>query len=381
MHIVQFIPHFLVSHEGTSVFVKGLSKAIVNLGHKVTIITYKVGTNLSKQNFQIINFRLRRCHPFAIPHDFRSAILNNTMNMDIIILHRIFNTWNLPVAFFAKKAGIPYVVVPHDPYNPVVFGTKYLIKHIYFRLFERSLLRGAASIHLLLPEHGRYIKRFGVQTPFFVAPNGFDPEEVPSQIKLHSVSKPLGIPKIMRILFLGRIDAYHKGLDLLLISFARFTKECNVRATLSLVGKDWGDVKKLRKLSLNLSIENQVLFCGPLSKNSYEIISQYDILVLPSRFDGFGLSVLEAMVCGKPILVSTAAGIARYVDQIQCGITVDPNPESIFQGLCKLWENRRSWVMIGQRGREFAFQNLTWDRIAPKIVANYNKILTERRNG
>jgi glycosyltransferase involved in cell wall biosynthesis len=145
---------------------------------------------------------------------------------------------------------------------------------------------------------------------------------------------------------------------------------------LHLVGPDWGDRGKLVQLARNLKINDNVEFLDPVeAANRWAVIGSAGMVVLPSRHDSGPLVALEAMAAGKPVIVSDNMGIAPIVRQAGCGFVVEPSSESICSALNRALEQRHRWSEMGDMGREFAFANLTWDKLAKQISGNYEKFL------
>lgn len=99
------------------------------------------------------------------------------------------------------------------------------------------------------------------------------------------------------ILGIGRMDP-PKNFELLLRAVARVAKTREVR--LCLIG-DGIDRKRLESITRDLEIEDRVLFAG-FERNPYKYMANASLLVMPSRFEGFGLVLVEAMACGCPVV-------------------------------------------------------------------------------
>jgi glycosyltransferase involved in cell wall biosynthesis len=223
-------------------------------------------------------------------------------------------------------------------------------------------LRDAHAVQVLDKRHGQFLRRLRVQTPVIEAPNGYFPAEVPAESTLNT--RDSGEP---RLVFMGRLDAYNKGLDLLLKAFSQLSE--TVAATLAIRGPDHGDRARLKAQAAELGILHKVEFPGTdFTRTSPQILSDYDIFCLPSRFEGFGLAALEAMIAARPVLVSDVAGIAPHVRQSNCGVVVTPDVASIEAGLRKLLDSRKDWNNYGLRGRNYALENLEWRAIAASAL-------------
>jgi glycosyltransferase involved in cell wall biosynthesis len=106
-----------------------------------------------------------------------------------------------------------------------------------------------------------------------------------------------------------------------------------------------------------------------------QLLENYDIFCLTSRFEGFGLSALEAMVAGRVLLVSAESGIAPYVQASGCGVTIAPTRNGIHQGFATLLERRAQWPEMGLRGRCYALKYLQWEPIAESALVQYRSLI------
>ena len=123
----------------------------------------------------------------------------------------------------------------------------------------------------------------------------------------HSPSRPF------RILQVGRLDHKNKGQDILIRAVAILTGEGRT-VTLSLIG-DGESRKYLEQLSAELGISDRVEFLGNKPQEYiFSHLSDYDLLVQPSRYEGFGLTVIEGMASGVPVLVSDNDGPMEIID-------------------------------------------------------------------
>jgi glycosyltransferase involved in cell wall biosynthesis len=200
-----------------------------------------------------------------------------------------------------------------------------------------------------------------------VAPDGVPSE---SELRWRAPGEPV------RLVFLGRIDAYNKGLDILLDAIAHLVGRAAVKLTLQ--GPDWGDRSRLEKRAATRSIRDRVVFLGPdYERTSPQIVGEHDVFCLPSRFEGFGLAALEAMLAGRVLLVSERAGIARHVETSGCGLTVQPTVAGVEAGLLTLIARRADWPAMGLRGRRYALSNLQWNNIAATALDHYRELLDQ----
>jgi glycosyltransferase involved in cell wall biosynthesis len=125
------------------------------------------------------------------------------------------------------------------------------------------------------------------------------------------------------ILHIGRYDLYQKQQDIIIESFASLAKKYP-NWQVHLYGTDWrGGEKKLEGLIKKYQLEDKVYLKGP-TENSEEVMSTAKILAFPSKFEGFGLVVGEAMSVGLPSIgYSQCDGVNELIINDKTGILVD----------------------------------------------------------
>ena len=148
-------------------------------------------------------------------------------------------------------------------------------------------------------------------------------------------------------------------------------------ARLSFVGPDNGDLNSLLRLASVEGVSNHVSFTGRVPDQTRRaMLHDCNVLLLCSRYDGFGLAALEAMLAAKPVVVSSQAGISTWVAKAQAGIISEPSATGIKNALTECMRRRDEWAILGQNGRLFAHKNLTWDQIAEHATRCYSKLIS-----
>lgn len=361
-------------NDGLSKAVHGLAYGLTKCNAKVTILCESLPDEDTFYQTDV-GYEIRCfAHPvqtrpsFQISSGLRQYIRKNLNGSSLVILNGILHPSVYSLSRILKKSKIPYIVAPHDPYNRAIFHKNAHLKLPYWYLLERKILREAAGVQILDARHQTWLAQLGVNTPVIALPNGFTPKEVYPEVSLQWHRN-----KVNKLFFLGRIDSYNKGLDLLLDAFAQISHEENVHLTMQ--GPDWGDKKRLQAKAALLSVDKYTSFIEPdFEKPASLLIQEYDIFCMTSRFEGFGLSALEAMLAGRVLLVSDIAGIAPHVKASGCGIVVAPNVSEIKSGLAELIARRSEWKEMGLRGREYVLKHLSWDKIASVALEKYQQL-------
>jgi glycosyltransferase involved in cell wall biosynthesis len=126
----------------------------------------------------------------------------------------------------------------------------------------------------------------------------------------------------------------------------------------------------------HLNLNGAVRFVPPdFSVSAPILASRYDALVLPSRFEGFSMAAMEAMLAARPVVISRIAGLTPHVQAARCGFIVDATPQSIADGIAKLLAARNQWREMGLRGRRYVLENLCWRKIGANALAEYQHLL------
>ncbi len=231
------------------------------------------------------------------------------------------------------------------------------------------MLRQAIAIQVLDIRHAEFLHSLRVNTPVLEVPNGFSTNDLNSEGALQWREKGT-----VRMFFLGRLDAYNKGLDILLDTFDQLNE--NLDCQLTIQGPDWGDKKELQVKASKIRLSEKISFLEPdFDTPATSIIANYDIFCITSRFEGFSLSALEAMLVSRVLLVSEVAGIAPHVRKSGCGVVVKAEISSIKAGIIELLECRSQWREMGLRGRQYVLENLHWHKIASRALEQYKSLI------
>ncbi|MBP7766485.1 MAG: glycosyltransferase family 4 protein [Syntrophaceae bacterium] len=187
----------------------------------------------------------------------------------------------------------------------------------------------------------------------------------------------LGVGPADALIIFASMNFEIKGLDDILVSLGKLKRKTG-RFKLIVAGK--GNVKKYSKLAREAGIADNVLFAGVVSKE--RLVDFYlagDLYLMLSRFDTFGMVVLEAMAAGLPVMISKAVGARDLVREGENGFVVsDPSDhEQIVSRLEILFDADRRRQMAEAACRTAA-QN-TWDRVAEKYENLYGEILAAKQ--
>lgn len=277
----------------------------------------------------IMHFPKHRFGGISLPDCFKEWLNELTVHeKDFIFhLHSVFYLPNYSVAQYLKKKNIPYIHTPHDSYSKESMQDNRLLKSIYIKAFDKAVMDGAKTVHAITRQGVHSISQY-TNNPNIKLITNFVPE-VP-QIEKVEIKKQL--------CFIGRIDIHQKGIDLMLESFSEFIKYAP-DTRFVLVGQyldhEIMDLMALiEKYQLNSS---QVKIMGKVSAvEKYQILSESYAYFQLSRFEGFGLSIVEALSMSKPVIISDKIPISNVIQQYEAGCIIT-DPQQVLTNLKEIF--------------------------------------------
>lgn len=236
-----------------------------------------------------------------------------------------------------------------------------LTKRVLFTTVLRDALKRTDHVVTVSNAMRAEILDFYPQTPVSVVYNGIDKSAMASvtERQVKEFRSKYGLPK-EHVLAVGHFEQRKNYLRL--IKAIALLKQRGFDAPLAIVGNDSGEVSSLRMLIANLEIQNQVTLLTGLSDNEVKCAYQScRLLAFPSRYEGFGIPILEAMAAGKPMVLSDlpifrelTLGRSIYFDHNN----VESIADAIEIGLCSQ-KAREDMVEFGShRLKDFEFEQL-----------------------
>ena len=174
------------------------------------------------------------------------------------------------------------------------------------------------------------------------------------------------------ILYVGRSDPY-KNLTGLVTAFSRMLKRSPFPVKLVIAGSRDERYPDAPRIARELGIEEHIAWTGYIQQS--ELVRAYqeaDLLVLPSRYEGFGLPVVEAMACDTPVVCSTAGSLPEVAGD--AALRIDPDD---LDGLARAMHDVLTDDALSERLREAGREQVkafTWDKAARETLAIYEEL-------
>ncbi|MFH1582803.1 MAG: glycosyltransferase family 4 protein [Candidatus Falkowbacteria bacterium] len=382
MKIAQIVCTFPPYRGGIGNSVYNISESLADLGYRVTVFTpefnYKNEDEFHQHEgkFQIERLKplYKRGNAAVVPQLFWKL-----HNFDIVHLHYPFYGAVMPVLLIKLLLGRKMNLILHYHMDSRAKGFKGAVFYLYNILILPMLARAAKIItcasldYLKHSDLGKYYQAkpdkfrkifFGVNLEQFVT--------------YHDNANKRRQNKV--ILFVGGVDKAHyfKGLENLLKAMAVIIKKSKLSSTiLKVVGR--GDLLAYYKnCARNLGVEENVKFYENIDNSKLVDFYNYcDCLVLPSinMAEAFGLVLLEAMACSRPVVASNLPGVRSVFKNGREGLLVKPGDiNDLADKIKTILSDRKLAQRMGQAGRKLVESKYTWGKVGKRLDAIYHYI-------
>ncbi len=406
MNILHIVPYFHPTTQfgGTPEAVFSLAKAQAMLGHTLTVLTTDASldeTYLSHEiqfehtasspivaraavnGLQVLYIKnyfptfAKKFKFFTTPWAHPKVIEVLPQSLDILHFHEVNILGYRVFAQWAENQKIPYVVSTHGSFFPPTHS--FWMKRLH-RIFDVYCQRGwfpkCAAFFTTSSMEGKTLESASISASII--------HSIPfGQPCFEDSSEPLPFafyanPSLPTLLFLGRI-AMQKGIELAFRSFELLWRE-EPSMRLLFCGPDEGGVSRLRKWAkqnhipffCNEGVKNQagLYICPPMRrKHIHELFKGVDVTICPSPYESFGLSLVESLQCGVPVVATDGYGCLDFLPEFLSGLICisEPTPskfkqaiQGIIQGNTELW---------------FCHQALlpSWEEIALRVIKVYQQ--------
>lgn len=377
--ITYVIPRFFPEAGGAETNCFELAKGALKRGHQVKILTSR-DKKLGDREIQYEGLKVRRYKRLNNQYylSFYPGLLFQMFKdrSDIIHVHGFGFIWQDLCLLLLKvlRRKTVFINTPHGPF--MAHGNYSLLqvalkKSYTFiqRLFLNSLYQVILQVN---PQQYKWIKKYGIATDKIkFLPNGISANELkPVKGKLGNLEKIMTRKYILA--FTGRFEEY-KGIQQVVKVLPKLVKmKPNIRFII--MGRGGSYLDNIRILSKNLGVEKFVhIIVNPDDKTRDLILTQAKIFVMPSRWEAFGISILEAMAKKCAIVSTDTEGGEFLIKNKENGFLYKYDDE---KGLYKILENLikdPKLLLKIQVNNQIKAKDYTWEEIAD----DYQKILLE----
>ncbi len=386
---------------GQNIYVAHVARHLARQGHKIDVFTRKDDESLPE--IQLWEEGVRIIHVAAGPAEFirkeellphmqefteflREFMVRHDITYDFIHAHSWMSA--LVAADLKKELGIPFAITFHAlgrvrrQYQGVEDG----FPDERFQIEDRVIAEADAII-AECPQDEQDLRILYEADPakIQIIPCGFDPAEVwPMEKSL--ARRILGLRQDERIILqLGRLVP-QKGVDNVIRGFARLVRDYGIKARLLIVGgssekpdpRITPEIGRLQEVAREEGVEGYVTFVGRRGRKAIKYLySAADVFVSTPWYEPFGITPVEAMACGTPVIGSNVGGIRSTVQDGKTGYLIPPDdPDLLAERLADLYGNPVRLRHFGQQSIRRVNELFTWQKVAHSIDRLYEKVLT-----
>lgn len=363
MNILLFTTH--LNKGGITSYIWSLAKGLKEQGHDVHVASSggELEVVMEVANIKQVFLNIRTKSELD-PRLYLAAVslYFYIKKYKIQIIHAQTRVTQVMAALLSRLCGIPYVTTWHGFFRPRFFRVKFPC--MGWRVIAIS---DGVRNHLL--------KDFGAPADRIrLVHNGIDTNAF-SQM---SASEKMMIKKQwikgngVLIGHIGRLSDV-KGQDVLIRAMKKVSAESPLTKLL-IIGQGREEAP-LKKLTDQLGLKEHVIFMEGID-NTADILPAFDIVVMPSRQEGLGLSIMEAQAASRAVVASNVGGIPDLIEHGKTGWLVAPeDPDALAEAILNLAKDVTTREVMGRNAREFIVARFHSSKMVKETVEVYREIV------
>lgn len=287
---------------------------------------------------------------------------------DIVVFHGVYFVDYCWIAKWLRKNQIPYIIVPRCSMTTAAIKSHALKKKTANILLFNRFISGASAIQFLTKNEYFESKNNFKFKNYFILGNGVELPKEHYAVKNRNEFK---------IVFVGRYNVYHKGLDILLESVKNHVDWFSENhVVFELYGSDSDNgLSYLNDYIRKNHLEKLVYVKGPaFDKKKEQALLDADVFIHTSRLEGQPTSVIEAISYGIPVIVTPGTNVSDIVDNNNLGFVSKFRQDAVFDCIKKAFLNKKGFSVISKNELLYAKENFDWATIAKNSFDEYAKL-------
>lgn len=304
-------------------------------------------------------------------NDFEKLILSDEFDFDVVNFHLMWMTDKNTILKALKKKKIPYIITVHGAYAPNLIDN--LKKKISMLTLEGNFIKNASALHALCNEEKVYLKNLKLKMPIYTIPNGIGDVEIEKIKKSNLLENPFE-KEFINILWVGRIRE-DKNVIGIVESLKFLDKDIKEKIRIHIVGNGIESyIKKVNTVVKDNSLEKYIIFHGPKYKEEkYQFILNCDIYIQPSFSEGVSFSILDAMICEKPMILSRQTNMTYFYNK-NFYLMTEPYPEDIAKAINDLSSNKELMTEFSGNSKKLVQEYFNWEKLIYEYINMYNQV-------
>jgi glycosyltransferase involved in cell wall biosynthesis len=371
LHIVGSIED---KASGLATSVPALCTALANLGLEVELASVESEEDTVKADF------IHYAFPNSLPQ-IKSAFYSSKLchflderidEFDIVHCHSL---WSMPIILGARSAiasSVPLVISPRGTLSSHAMAYSRLKKSLFSMLVQNRVLNSADAIHVTSTDEASNARKIGLEAEIAIIPNGVS-------ISNRAIRQTYGTSKRKKLLYFGRIHPI-KGIERLIAAWSKLEIEGLVHDwDLMIVGpQNTKYAIDLRKNTEQLGLKSAYFCDAVYGDQKIDLMTNSDVLILPTDSENFGMVVAEALSCGTPVITTKGApwsDLQRY----NCGWWVDASAEAIEAAIRDaLKKGPERLEDMGTNGKALIEKKYSWFEVGLKTYHLYRDLISKR---
>jgi glycosyltransferase involved in cell wall biosynthesis len=382
MRVLHVIPSLSLVHGGPSRAMRLIEQALLAQGIVIETATTdddgpgrrmrapqsEVGADAARRYFP------KRLEFYKVSPAFARWIFRHVRDYDVVHIHALFSFTSVVAAWTARWAGVPYVVRPLGTLNQYgVTQRRPRLKQFSLKLIEGPIIRHAAAVHFTAEAERAEAESLGIPMRGVVIPLGIEPAQQGEASVL--LARFPALKDCQLLLFLSRLDP-KKNVEGLLKAYGLCSKAFPDTRLVIAGDGEASYVSSLKKLAGDLGLTDRVVWLGHVEgEEKAAALAAAQVFVLPSFSENFGIAAAEALMAGLPCVLGKGVAIADEVAKAGAGLAVEPNPESIAQGLSAVLSDDTLRVSMAGRAAALAREKYSVDAMGLGLVRLYEGIV------
>lgn len=285
-------------------------------------------------------------------------------NPDIVVFHEVYHVEYIEIMKVLNKRKIPYIILPHGGLTEEAQKKKRMKKFFANLLFFHSFIYHSKAIQCLSNIELQNIK---INHRKFIGTNG---------ICIPDIFKSEFSNEGIKYVYIGRLDPYIKGLDLLIEAIsnkAQFLKDNH--CIFNLYGPDYKGWFQTIENMIQLNGVSDLVFLHKEINGEHKksVLLDSDVFLQTSRTEGMPMGILEALSYGIPCLITTGTTLGKTIDQYDSGWVADTSVESISKVLVKSVVEKKLLKKKSNNAVRTVREKFSWDNIAAETIFQYKK--------
>ena len=350
LRILRYHPRAAVGDGGMTGAIRRWSEALSLAGASVTIGYEEGEPPIDPGPTRWVPIGHRTIGPLKLPVDIDRYL----RDVDLLVLHSGWTAHNLRAAAIARSLGVPYLLEPRGAYDPHILRRNENLKRLWWQAAEHTLVDRSMAIHAFFEDERSHLAALEYEGPVIVVPNGV---QTPDGLRWSGAASGY-------LLWLGRFDPEHKGLDLLVDAVASLAPA--QRPTIRLHGPDWRGGKRKTAERIARHDLGRWLLVGPpvYGPEKQRLLAEAAAFLYPSRWDACPNAVLEAVSIGVPTLC-TPYPLGAYLGHRGGSVRAEASVSGLARALLEL-RDRDRMAAIGATGAALARSDFRWASVAER---------------